>query len=226
MLANQRIHKLYFVYYCDFYISPIKENTSTSNKVSYQRSKKWNMNNLTVYETTQIPIWRATKVRTEYLYMMSGTSCLLKVNLTFRTFQDVHQLISPYQHSSDPGEEFSKLLHDTGFEVIDCQFRDSEYTFDTVSSFRGDCWIHINLTLKIIFTEAIPLCLLLNKTHLFSLTQHTFIQSFQLPTHIWYMFRPILRQYSGMSTQEHIQEDTIISKSPFFIFTVFVEQMA
>jgi len=30
---------------------------------------------------------------------------------------------------------------------------------------------------KIIFMEAIPLCLLLNKTHLFSLTQHTFILS-------------------------------------------------
>ena len=29
------------------------------------------------------------------------------------------------------------------------------------------------------------------------------------------MFRLILRQYSGMSTQEHIQEDTIISKGPF-----------
>jgi hypothetical protein len=49
--------------------------------------------------------------------------------------------------------------------------------------------------------EAIPLRLLLNKTHLFSLTQHTFIQSFQLPSHIRYMFRLILRQYSGMSTQ-------------------------
>ena len=73
--------------------------------------------------------------------------------------------------------------------------------------------------------EAIPLCLLLNKTHLFSLTQHTFIQSILLPSHICYMFRLILRQYSGMSTQEHIQEDTIISKGALLIFTVFVVKM-
>jgi len=48
----------------------------------------------------------------------------------------------PYQHSSDPGEEFSKLLHDTGFEVIDCKCRDGEFTYDTLSSLRGDCGIH------------------------------------------------------------------------------------
>ena len=35
------------------------------------------------------------------------------------------------------------------------------------------------------------------------------------------MFRLILRQYSGMSTQEHIQKYTIISKGPLLIFTVF-----
>jgi len=31
MLVNQRTHNLYFFYYCDFYISPLKENKSTSN---------------------------------------------------------------------------------------------------------------------------------------------------------------------------------------------------
>ena len=108
---------------------------------------------------------------------MLGTSGLRKVNLIFPPFYDAHQFISPYQQSSDPGEEFSKLLHDTGFEVIDCQCRDSEYIYDTPGCLRGDCGINIHLTLKIIFMEAIPLCLLLNKTHLYSLTQHTFIQS-------------------------------------------------
>ena len=83
----------------------------------------------------------------------------------------------PYQHSSDPGEEFSKLLHDTGFEVIDCEYRDGEFTFDTLSCLKGECGIYINLNLKIIFMEAIALCLLLNITYMFSLTQHTFIQS-------------------------------------------------
>ena len=156
---------------------------------------------------------------------MSGTSGLQKVNLTLPTFQDAHQFVSPYQHSSDPGEEFRKLLQDTGFEVIDCKFRDSEYTYDALSCLTGDGRIHINLTLKIIFMEAILLRLLSNKTHLFSLTQHTFIQSIELPSHICYMLRLIPRQYSGMSTQEHIQEDTIISQGPL-IFTVFLVKMA
>jgi hypothetical protein len=73
---------------------------------------------------------------------MSG---LQNVNLIFSTFQDVHQVISPYQHSADPGGEFSKLLQDTGFEVINCEYRQSEYIYPNLSNFRGDCGIHINL---------------------------------------------------------------------------------
>ena len=77
---------------------------------------------------------------------MPSTSGLQEVNLLFPTFQDFHQYISPYQHSSNPGEEFKKLLHDTGFEVTDCECRDCEY--DYRGSLRGDCGIHNNLTLK------------------------------------------------------------------------------
>jgi len=40
------------------------------------------------------------------------------------------------------------------------------------------------------------------------------------------MFRPILRQHSGMSTQEYIQEDTTISNGPLLIFTAFLMKMA
>ena len=75
-------------------------------------------------------------------------SVLQEVNLIFPTFQDCHLFISPYQHSSNPGEEFKKLLQDTCFEVIDCQYRNSEYIFYNPDSLRGDCGIHINLTLK------------------------------------------------------------------------------
>jgi len=42
-----------------------------------------------------------------------------------------------------------------------------------------------------------------------SLTQHTFIQPISLPSRMFYMFWPILTQYSGVSTQKHIQENTI-----------------
>ena len=38
------------------------------------------------------------------------------------------------------------------------------------------------------------------------------------------MFRHVLRQYSGMSTQEHVQENKIISKWPLLIFTVFCSE--
>jgi hypothetical protein len=88
---------------------------------------------------------------------MLGTSGLQNVNLIFPTFKDIHQFVSPYKHSSNPGEEFSKLLHDTGFEVIDCEYRDTEYSFDTLGCFTGDSGIHNSLTLKIIFMQAIPL---------------------------------------------------------------------
>jgi hypothetical protein len=64
-------------------------------------------------------------------------------------------MVSPYHHSSDPGEEFSKLLHDTGFEVIKCEYTMTVYNFATLSIFTGDCGIHINLILNIIFMEAI-----------------------------------------------------------------------
>jgi hypothetical protein len=49
--------------------------------------------------------------------------------------KDFNQFVTPYQNSSDPGEEFRKLLHDTGFEVIDCKFRDSDYIFDSLRIF-------------------------------------------------------------------------------------------
>ena len=42
---------------------------------------------------------------------------------------------------------------------------------------------------------------------------------------MYYMFRLIIRQYSGTSTQEHIQEDTIISKGSLLIFTVSLVKM-
>jgi hypothetical protein len=51
-------------------------------------------------------------------------------------------------------------------------------------------------------------CLLLNKLHLFSLTQHKDNQ-FKLPSRVCYMFRPVFRPSSGMSTHEHIREDAI-----------------
>jgi len=44
--------------------------------------------------------------------------------------------------------------------------------------------------------EAIPLCLLLNKLHLFSRTQHIFILIQIVPLHVCCMFRPVLRPYS------------------------------
>jgi peptidyl-tRNA hydrolase len=75
---------------------------------------------------------------------MPGTCGLQKVNIILSTFQDFHQFLSTYEYSSNPGEEFSKLLHDTGFEVIDCEYRDGEYSFDTPGYFRGDCGIHKN----------------------------------------------------------------------------------
>jgi hypothetical protein len=112
---------------------------------------------------------------------MTGMSVLQKFNLLFSKFQDVHQFLSPYHHSSDPLGEFSKLLHDTGFEVINCEYRQSEFNFPSLSSFRGNCGIHINLSLKINFIKAFSLFLLLNKTHSFSLTQHKLISQFNYP---------------------------------------------
>jgi hypothetical protein len=108
---------------------------------------------------------------------MLGIFGLQNVNLIFLTFKDVHQFVSPYKHSSNPGEEFSKLLHDTGFEVINWEYRDGQKSYDTFDSLRGDCGIHISLILKIIFMQVILLCLLLNKPRFFSLIIPAFILS-------------------------------------------------
>jgi len=59
-----------------------------------------------------------------------------------------------------------------------------------------------------IFMEVTPFCLLLNKPHLFSVTQYKFIQSIKLPSHVCYMFQPVLRLSSGTAMQEHTKEDT------------------
>jgi hypothetical protein len=116
-----------------------------------------------------------------YLYLKPGISGFQEVNLIFPKFQDVQQILSPDLHSPDPLGEFSTLLHDTGFEVINCEYRQSEYNYKSLSSFRGECGIHIKLILKIIFMKAISLWLLLNKPHSFSLTQHKFINQFNCP---------------------------------------------
>jgi hypothetical protein len=47
--------------------------------------------------------------------------------------------------------------------------------------------------------EAIPLCLLLSKLHLRSPTQHSFVFIQIVPSHVYYMFRPVLRPSSGIS---------------------------
>jgi hypothetical protein len=52
--------------------------------------------------------------------------------------------VPPCQYSSNPGEEFSKLLQDTGFEVMDWENRDGEYSYDTPGCLRGECGIHKN----------------------------------------------------------------------------------
>jgi hypothetical protein len=62
--------------------------------------------------------------------------------------------------------------------------------------------------------EAIPSCSLQNKLHLFSLTQYGFILIQIVPLHACYMFRPVLRPFSGMSTQNLIKENTVKSKGP------------
>ncbi|XP_021921384.1 juvenile hormone acid O-methyltransferase [Zootermopsis nevadensis] len=50
--------------------------------------------------------------------------------------EDAHRFISPYHQSSEPGEEFSKVLQDTGFEVIDCECRTNEYNYNTVGCLK------------------------------------------------------------------------------------------
>jgi hypothetical protein len=47
--------------------------------------------------------------------------------------------------------------------------------------------------------EAIPLCLLLGKLHLYSATQRRFVFIKIVPSHVYYMFWPVLEPSSGMS---------------------------
>jgi len=47
--------------------------------------------------------------------------------------------------------------------------------------------------------EANTLCLLLNKLHLISQTQHRFILTQIVPLHVWYMSSSALRPSSGTS---------------------------
>jgi hypothetical protein len=109
---------------------------------------------------------------------MPGISGLQNINLIFSKFQDVHQHISPYYKSANRTGEFSKLLQDTGFEVINCEYSEPVYNYPNRRCFEGDCGIHINLILKINFIEAISLWLLLNKPHSYSPIQHKFINQF------------------------------------------------
>ena len=51
-----------------------------------------------------------------------------------------------------------------------------------------------------VFMEATPSCLLVNKTQILSLTQKRFILIKFLHLHECYMFRPVLRPSSGIST--------------------------
>jgi hypothetical protein len=78
------------------------------------------------------------------LVMQLHCLCLwftIKLNpkLIFPICQDAHRFISPYHQSSDPDEEFNKVLHDTGFEVIRCECRTNEYNYKTVGCLKGDC---------------------------------------------------------------------------------------
>ena len=50
-----------------------------------------------------------------------------------------------------------------------------------------------------IFMEAIPLCLLLSKLHLFSPTQYGFVLMHIVPSHVCYVFRPVSRPSAGVS---------------------------
>jgi len=54
----------------------------------------------------------------------------------------------------------------------------------------------------VIFMEAIPLCLLLNKLYLLSRAPHRFILIQIVPLHVWYMFWHVFRPSLGMSTQK------------------------
>jgi len=63
----------------------------------------------------------------------------------------------------------------------------SYYGFDFAVSY-----IFINKLVHAISMEATPLCLLLNKLHLFILTQHRLILFQVVPLNVCYMFRHIM----------------------------------
>jgi len=59
-----------------------------------------------------------------------------------------------------------------------------------------------------ILMEAIPLCLQLSKPYLFSLTHTNLLNQSELLSLVCYMYQPVLRPSSDMSTPEYIQKDT------------------
>jgi len=61
--------------------------------------------------------------------------------------------------------------------------------------------IFINKFVHAISMEATLMCLLLNKLHLFILTQHRLILIRVVPLHVCYMFRPVLGSFSYMAIQ-------------------------
>jgi hypothetical protein len=71
--------------------------------------------------------------------------------------------------------------------------------------------------------EANPVCLLLNKVHLFSLIQNRFILIQIVPLHVCYIFRPVRRPSPGMSIQKPYKERyNKIQGIPLFTLTIFI----
>jgi len=64
--------------------------------------------------------------------------------------------------------------------------------------------------------EAIPLCLLLNKLHLFNLTQHRLIFNQIVPLHACYIFRGVLDHPGAYYLKNLKKED--IKQVLFYIF--------
>ncbi|XP_069675150.1 juvenile hormone acid O-methyltransferase-like [Periplaneta americana] len=50
--------------------------------------------------------------------------------------EDVHRFISPYHQSEDPGEEFNELLREVGLDVIKCECRKNEYTYNSTDCLK------------------------------------------------------------------------------------------
>jgi len=57
VIENPGIHNVYFSNTVTFTLAHIREHKH-QEQILLQRSKKWNMYNLTVYETSEKPIWR------------------------------------------------------------------------------------------------------------------------------------------------------------------------